>query len=99
MLRLCMTLALRARLVLGALLLSLSVLPAAAATRIDLNDGWQFRTDAKDEGVAAGWPQRPPAPTRAVTLPHTWAVGCACRAELRRRLLPQPRVAQRRGRG
>jgi len=75
MLRLCMTLALRARLVLGALLLSLSVLPAAAATRIDLNDGWQFRTDAKDEGVAAGWPQRPPAPTRAVTLPHTWAVG------------------------
>ncbi|HEV6967047.1 glycoside hydrolase family 2 protein [Roseateles sp.] len=72
---LCLNLLLRARLLLGGLLLSLCVLPAMAATRVDLNDDWQFRTDPKDEGVAAGWPQRLPAQTRSVTVPHTWAVG------------------------
>ncbi|MCE4553913.1 glycoside hydrolase family 2 protein [Roseateles cellulosilyticus] len=57
------------------LLLSLCSLPASAATRIDLNDGWQFRTDPADEGVAAGWPRSQPRDTRSVSVPHTWNVG------------------------
>lgn len=59
---------------LASLALPLAMLPALveAATRIDVNDGWQFRTDPKDEGVAAGWTGAVPAHTRSVSVPHTW---------------------------
>lgn len=70
-----MTMHLTARLALVAgLALSLAGLPAlaGAATRIDLDADWQFRTDPKDEGVAAGWTRTVPTSTRVVTLPHTW---------------------------
>ncbi|TXD78322.1 hypothetical protein FUT87_21425, partial [Mitsuaria sp. TWR114] len=57
--------------VLASLALPLAVMPALAeaATRIDVNDGWQFRTDPKDEGVAAGWTGAVPAHTRSVSVP------------------------------
>ena len=60
--------------VLASLVLPLAMLPALveAATRIDVNDGWQFRTDPRDEGAAAGWPGAVPAHTRSVSVPHTW---------------------------
>lgn len=70
--------ALTARVVLlASLVLTLSGLPAlsGAATRIDINDDWQFRTDPKDEGVAAGWTRGVPGQTRGVTVPHSWNVG------------------------
>jgi len=47
----------------------------AAATRIDINTDWQFRADAKDEGVALGWPRSLPVNTRSVDVPHTWNMG------------------------
>jgi beta-glucuronidase len=53
----------------------LIVAPAQAASRIELNDGWRFRVDAKDEGVDAGWTRHLPASTRPITVPHTWNVG------------------------
>jgi beta-glucuronidase len=58
-------------------LLSLCGLPAMvmAATRVDINGDWQFRTDPNGEGVAAGWPRGLPANTRSVEVPHTWNVG------------------------
>jgi beta-glucuronidase len=49
--------------------------PAAAATRIDLNQNWLFRTDQDNSGQAAGWPGRAPGGTEAVTVPHSWNIG------------------------
>ncbi len=48
---------------------------AQAAARIDLDDGWRFRTDPKDEGASAGWASQLPAGTRSVEVPHTWNIG------------------------
>src|SRR6478609_6310076 len=58
-----------------AVLLSLLSVSAGAATRIDLNRDWDFRTE---RGLAAGtpelatWPKAVPAGTSRVTVPHTW---------------------------
>src|SRR5512146_1410579 len=46
-----------------------------AATRIDLNGQWQFRTDAANEGEKAGWTSALPSSTESVQVPHTWNVG------------------------
>jgi len=57
-------------------LLGLALATAAtAATRIDLDAGWQFRIDPAATGETAGWSSTPPAGTRVVDLPHTWNVG------------------------
>jgi hypothetical protein len=48
---------------------------AEAATRIDLDAGWQFRTDPEGAGEAAGWAAAAPADTDSVEVPHTWNVG------------------------
>jgi len=61
---------------LPALLASLLCASAAsAATRIDLNGDWDFRTERGTEGVAgsiAAWPKAAPLGTLRVTVPHTW---------------------------
>jgi beta-glucuronidase len=49
--------------------------PLCAATRIDLNDHWHFRTDVRQEGESAGWSRQEPGGTESVTLPHTWSLG------------------------
>jgi beta-glucuronidase len=49
--------------------------PALGATRVDLNQNWQFRTDPNRSGEASGWPARAPADTEAITVPHTWNIG------------------------
>jgi len=48
---------------------------ATAATRLDLDGAWRFRTDSKGEGLSAGWTAGPPEGARAVTVPHTWNLG------------------------
>ena len=49
--------------------------PAFAATRIDFNQGWLFRTDPDGIGEASGWIRSIPADTQSVSLPHTWNIG------------------------
>jgi len=58
-----------------AMLLAIFATPAQAGSRIGLNDGWRFRTDANDEGMDAGWSRQLPAGTRSIDVPHTWNVG------------------------
>jgi beta-glucuronidase len=58
-----------------AMLLMIVAAPARAGSRIELNDGWRFRIDAKDEGVSAGWTSQLPPGTRPIEVPHTWNVG------------------------
>ncbi|MDE1150558.1 MAG: glycoside hydrolase family 2 TIM barrel-domain containing protein [Azospirillaceae bacterium] len=53
----------------------LAVMPAVAATRVDLDADWQFRTDLKGEGAQLGWPAKTPELTRPVSVPHTWNLG------------------------
>jgi hypothetical protein len=48
---------------------------ARGPARLDLNGEWRFRTDAAKRGEAQDWPERPPADTEAVRVPHTWNVG------------------------
>jgi beta-glucuronidase len=48
---------------------------ANAATRLDLNGAWRFRTDPNGEGLSAGWGAAPPDGARTVTVPHTWNLG------------------------
>ncbi|MEA1673146.1 glycoside hydrolase family 2 protein [Nitrospirillum sp. BR 11163] len=55
--------------------MALWVLPAMAATRMDLDTDWQFRTDPQAVGEAQGWAAQTPAGTRPVTVPHTWNIG------------------------
>jgi beta-glucuronidase len=44
--------------------------------RVLLNDGWLFRADPNDEGLAAGWAaQTDTAGWSAVTLPNAWNAG------------------------
>ena len=59
----------------GALLLLVLSAPALAATSVDLDRDWLFRTDPSQIGAAAGWQQKLPADTASVTLPHTWNIG------------------------
>lgn len=58
-----------------ALLALAGLAPAAAAERIDLDAGWQFRTDRDETGESLGWTGQVPPATRSVDLPHTWNVG------------------------
>jgi beta-glucuronidase len=58
-------------------MLALSVLQlcaplALSATRIDLNRGWEFRTEVGTDGAAAGWSSAVPKGTKRVDVPHTW---------------------------
>jgi beta-glucuronidase len=46
-----------------------------AATRIDLNSNWSFRTDPDGNGEASGWTKQPPSGTETVNVPHTWNIG------------------------
>src|SRR5512134_3049903 len=39
---------------------------------VNLNGTWQFRFDAKDEGLAQGWPQGPVDFPLAITVPFPW---------------------------
>jgi hypothetical protein len=57
----------------GALAL-LCALPLAASQRMDLDRGWQFRTDPGD-GLSLGWNSAIPAGTETVVAPHTWNIG------------------------
>lgn len=58
-----------------ATLASLAVTPARAATRTDLNQGWQFRADPDEFGESFDWQSKLPADTEAINVPHTWNVG------------------------
>jgi beta-glucuronidase len=49
--------------------------PAPASTRIDFDQGWQFRTDPERIGEASGWTRKVPAGTRSVRVPDTWNIG------------------------
>jgi len=49
--------------------------PAGAATRIDLDGQWRFRTDPDGTGETKRWFGQPPQSTREVTVPHTWNIG------------------------
>jgi beta-glucuronidase len=49
--------------------------PAFAATAIDLNRDWLFRTDPNQIGATAGWQTKLPSDTESVNLPHTWNMG------------------------
>ncbi len=46
-----------------------------AASRIDLNGAWQFRTDPAEQGRAAGWTHQLPPEIESVLVPHTWGIG------------------------
>jgi hypothetical protein len=59
----------------AALLTALLVAPALAATRIDLDPGWLFRTDPDQIGEASGWTKAAPSGTQSVSIPHTWNLG------------------------
>ena len=61
-----------ARCMLALLVLQLGAPLAHSATRIDLNRGWEFRTEAGTDGAAAGWSSAAPQGTKNVDLPHTW---------------------------
>lgn len=46
-----------------------------AATRTDLNHGWQFRPDPDEFGDFFAWQSRLPPGTENVDVPHTWNIG------------------------
>jgi Glycosyl hydrolases family 2, TIM barrel domain/Glycosyl hydrolases family 2, sugar binding domain/Glycosyl hydrolases family 2 len=46
-----------------------------AATRVDLDREWTFRTDPHSIGQSSDWQSHPPADTLSVNLPHTWNLG------------------------
>ena len=47
----------------------------SAATHIDLNGAWQFKTDPSQQGEQQGWSKDLPAGTETVRVPHTWNIG------------------------
>jgi beta-glucuronidase len=61
----------RARLIWAVLAISMCAAAANAATRIDLNHDWEFRTEA-GAATPAGWEESIPAGTRRVDVPHSW---------------------------
>ena len=64
-----------ARLAALVLLSALSVGPAFASARIDLNRDWLFRSDPDGSGEASGWASVVPPGTESVNVPHTWNLG------------------------
>jgi beta-glucuronidase len=63
------------RIFLGAILSLVFCAPALAATSVDLDRDWLFRTDPSQIGATAGWQKRLPSETESVNLPHTWNLG------------------------
>jgi hypothetical protein len=61
--------------VLSAILLLVFPAPVAAATRLDLNNDWMFRTDPEGKGEIAGWQKQLPSGADSINLPHTWNLG------------------------
>jgi beta-glucuronidase len=61
----------RLRFILTLMALQFCVTATNAATRVDLNRGWAFRTEAGADTVA-GWNRSVPAGTRSVDVPHSW---------------------------
>jgi hypothetical protein len=61
--------------VLGAIILFTFSAQVVAATRLDLNNDWQFRTDPDQQGEMAGWQSQPPSGTTSINVPHTWNLG------------------------
>jgi beta-glucuronidase len=53
----------------------LTAAPALAATRTDLDQGWQFRVDPDEFGESFGWNAALPSDTEAVNVPHSWNIG------------------------
>jgi beta-glucuronidase len=60
---------------LSAALLLVVCAPAFAATSVDLDRDWFFRTDPNQIGAAGEWQKKLPADTESVNLPHTWNIG------------------------
>jgi beta-glucuronidase len=60
---------------LGAIIFLVCRAPAFAATSVDLDRDWFFRTDPGQTGSSAGWQRKLPAETESVNLPHTWNIG------------------------
>jgi len=60
---------------LNAIVLFGASVPLLAATRIDLNHDWTFRTDPQSIGEHSHWQNQSPTDTAAVNLPHTWNLG------------------------
>jgi beta-glucuronidase len=56
-------------------LLAVLCAPVNAATRVDFNQGWLFRTDPQGIGEASGWTKSAPSGTQPVSVPHTWNIG------------------------
>jgi hypothetical protein len=46
-----------------------------AASRIDLDRDWMFRTDPDSIGQRSDWQSHPPTDTLSINLPHTWNLG------------------------
>ena len=46
-----------------------------AASRMDLDRDWMFRTDPHSIGQHADWQSHPPTDTLSINLPHTWNLG------------------------
>jgi beta-galactosidase/beta-glucuronidase len=63
------------RIFLGAILSLVLCAPALAATPVDLDRDWLFRTDPSQIGATAGWQKNLPTETESVNLPHTWNIG------------------------
>jgi hypothetical protein len=67
---------LTARLKVGVILCSmLTAAPVLGATRIDLDQDWQFRVDPDEFGESFGWNAAVPSDTEAVNVPHSWNIG------------------------
>ena len=65
----------RARIRVCVLLAAVWSAAALGATRIDCDQGWQFRIDPGQVGEASGWSKNIPADTKSVSVPHTWNIG------------------------
>ena len=67
----------RLRWVIAIVVVATAVRPSAthAATHIDLDGEWQFRTDPAKQGEVQGWPRSVPLGTQTVRVPHTWNIG------------------------
>jgi beta-glucuronidase len=61
--------------VLGAIMLLAFSAHIVAATRLDLNSDWQFRTDPDQQGETTGWQKQLPSGTASINIPHTWNLG------------------------
>jgi beta-glucuronidase len=46
-----------------------------AASRMDLDRDWMFRTDPDSIGQHSDWQSHPPTDTLSINLPHTWNLG------------------------